>query len=208
LSKSSILDKSPLGLTYYPEFLSRNIESDLLIEIRNYPHNQWERTRMRGQISKRRALSFGWQYKIYTRNLVPAPRIPSSLRKLRDRSAERIGIHPQELDQVVVMRYPPGAGIGLHTDAPCFGPVVLGLSLASSCKIFFRRGPAHAFKTLLEQRSLIALRDEARYHWKHELPAVRKERFSILFRSRNGLDEKCSQKFFRSGKDGPSSEKP
>src|SRR3712207_8467371 len=45
----------------------------------------------------------------------------------------------EELAQTLVTRYPPGAAIGWHRDAPAFG-VVAGVSLGSACRMRFQRG--------------------------------------------------------------------
>jgi hypothetical protein len=50
------------------------------------------------------------------------------------------------LADLLVTRYPPGAGIGWHRDAPQFGDVS-GVSLQATCRMRFRRGQPRAWET-------------------------------------------------------------
>jgi alkylated DNA repair dioxygenase AlkB len=54
-----------------------------------------------------------------------------------------MGREPGELVDPLVTRYPPGAGIGWHRDAPQFGEVG-GISLLTACRMRFRRGRTRA----------------------------------------------------------------
>ena len=47
---------------------------------------------------------------------------------------------------LLVTRYPPGAGIGWHRHAPQFGEVS-GVSLLTACRMRFRRGRPRAWET-------------------------------------------------------------
>jgi alkylated DNA repair dioxygenase AlkB len=76
-------------------------------------------------------------------------------------------------DQVIVNEYLPGQGIARHVDCvPCFGPVVLSLSLGSACVM-----DLHAPETLerislpLPRRSLLVLAGPARSAWSHSITA-------------------------------------
>ena len=50
---------------------------------------------------------------------------------LRDRCGELAGFAGEELVEALVQRYPAGATIGWHRDAPAFG-IVVGVSLRSA----------------------------------------------------------------------------
>jgi alkylated DNA repair dioxygenase AlkB len=80
------------------------------------------------------------------------------------------GIFPDVPDQVSINEYLPGQGIADHIDCtPCFGEVVVSLSLAGTAVMDFK----HASQTvsiLLEPRSVLVIRDEARYQWTHGIP--------------------------------------
>ena len=82
---------------------------------------------------------------------------------------------------LLVTRYPPGAGIGWHRDAPQFGEVS-GVSLLTACRMRFRRGRPRAWETAeltLEPRSAYLLSGPARARWQHRIPPVTQERWSI-----------------------------
>ena len=64
----------------------------------------------------------------------PAAPIRAELEWLRDRCARLMGREPGELADLLVARYPPGAGIGWHRDAPQFGEVS-GVSLLAACRM-------------------------------------------------------------------------
>ena len=86
---------------------------------------------------------------------------------------------------LLVTRYPPGAGIGWHRDAPQFGDVS-GVSLLTACRMRFRRGRPRAWETVeltLEPRSAYVLSGPARTQWQHHIPPVTKERWSLTFRT-------------------------
>jgi alkylated DNA repair dioxygenase AlkB len=96
-----------------------------------------------------------------------------------------MGREPGELADLLVARYPPGAGIGWHRDAPQFGEVA-GISLQALCRMRFRRGRTRAWETAeltLEPRSAYVLSGPARAQWQHHIPAVTEERWSMTFRT-------------------------
>lgn len=84
----------------------------------------------------------------------------------------------------LVSRYPPGAGIGGHRDALMFGPVVVGVSLGTSCHFKLRRdldGTMRVYDALLPSRSWYVLSGEARVAWQHHIPPVSAMRYSLSF---------------------------
>jgi alkylated DNA repair dioxygenase AlkB len=75
--------------------------------------------------------------------------------------------------QVLCTEYETGAGIGWHRDKPHFDQV-FGLSLASDCKLRFRRKRNEKWEryTLEAQaRSLYLMSGEARQVWEHSIPS-------------------------------------
>jgi alkylated DNA repair dioxygenase AlkB len=104
----------------------------------------------------------------------------------REQAAALAGLAPNTLEQVLVARYPPGAGIGWHRDAPMFGPVVVGVSLGAGCVLRFRRGdgPARMLRRhVLARRSAYVLSGPARAIWQHSIPPVAALRYSVTFRT-------------------------
>jgi DNA oxidative demethylase len=55
---------------------------------------------------------------------------------------------PETLEQALVIRYDPGAGIGWHRDRPVFEHIV-GVSLGASATMRFRRHANEFDRTLL-----------------------------------------------------------
>jgi DNA oxidative demethylase len=85
-----------------------------------------------------------------------------------------------------VTRYPTGATIGWHRDAPMFGPSVVGISLLGACEMRFRRRAGDSFVRFtqpLPARSAYVLGGPARAVWQHSIPAVPSLRYSITFRT-------------------------
>jgi alkylated DNA repair dioxygenase AlkB len=140
---------------------------------------------MRGQVAKRtvRHYGFDYDYEAYGK-LVPAEPLPAELTWLRERCAELAGVEPNELAQTLVQRYPPGAPIGWHRDAPMFG-IVVGVSFLSACRMRLRRGTSgrSEYELELEPRSAYVLAGEARTSWQHSIPPVKELRYSITFRT-------------------------
>lgn len=113
-----------------------------------------------------------------------------------------------ELAHVLVTRYPPGAQINWHRDAPQF-ELICGLSLGAACRLRLRpcRGlpeqtetpprasapepagmpaaarPRRSISLRLEPRSLYLLSGAARYDWEHSIAPLQAERYSITFRT-------------------------
>ena len=81
--------------------------------------------------------------------------------------------------------YDVGAGIGWHRDKKHFDQV-FGLSLASACKLRFRRKVGNKWErfTLNAQpRSLYVMTGASRHIWEHSIPPVETPRYSITFRT-------------------------
>lgn len=82
-------------------------------------------------------------------------------------------------DRVIVNEYEPEQGIASHTDCKtCFGDTIISLSLGSPCIMNFVH-PKKQLKMslLLEPRSLIVLKDEARYEWTHGIAKRKNDNF-------------------------------
>lgn len=84
-------------------------------------------------------------------------------------------------NQVIINEYLPGQGISKHIDCPrCFGPVVLSLSLQSGAMMRFDDHQPldlrRRHELYLPRRSLLILKDEARYEWRHEIVKRRSDK--------------------------------
>jgi alkylated DNA repair dioxygenase AlkB len=111
--------------------------------------------------------------------------------ELRDRCASFAGVAPDDLAQTLIARYPPGATIGWHRDAPMFGAAVVGVSLRSACTMRFQRRigeDRRVYAQELAPRSAYVLAGAARSAWQHSIPAVPDLRYSITFRTLRNPD--------------------
>src|SRR3954451_7925940 len=128
--------EEPEGLVYRRELLTREEEAgflELLAELRFDP------IVMHGQAARRTARHYGLGYDYESRTPRPGEPIPDWILPVRRRAAELAGADPEDLVEVLVQRYPPGATIGWHRDAPAFGTVIV-VSLAGSSRFRFQRG--------------------------------------------------------------------
>ena len=181
--RAPAVPEEPAGLRYQPDFLT-DAEQEALADA--FQHLVFSEVRMRGQTAHRTVLHFGYRYDYEGWDLVPAEPLPPALVSLRDRAAALVGLEPAELAETLVTRYPPGAGIGWHRDAPLFGPEVVGVSLLSACRLRFQRrvaGRRLVHELRLAPRSAYVLSGAARWTWQHSIPAVLDLRYSVTFRS-------------------------
>ena len=172
----------PEGLTYVPGFLTEAEERDALAVLATVELHPYV---LHDTPSRRLVRSFGRPQVTGAYDSGPAAPIPAELEWLRERCAGMMRREPGELVDLLVTRYPPGAGIGWHRDAPQFGDVG-GISLLTACRMRFRRGRTRAWETAeltLEPRSAYVLSGPARTQWQHHIPPVAQERWSITFRT-------------------------
>ncbi|MDE2486627.1 MAG: alpha-ketoglutarate-dependent dioxygenase AlkB [Alphaproteobacteria bacterium] len=175
----------PQGMVYAPEFVSPAQERELagwLAALRFEPFQ------FQGFEGRRKVRSFGWAYDFSRSHLLKADDLPPELLPLRERAAGLAGCAPEDLQQVLINKYEPGAPIGWHRDRPVFEKVV-GVSLLSPCDFRLRRRTAAGFerKTLtLAPRSAYLLAGSARTEWEHSIPPATQLRYSITFRNFRG----------------------
>lgn len=173
---------TPEGLRYVPGFLDDGRQRELLARLEAVPDPEWERIPFRGVLARRRKLSFGVSYQPDVRSAEPAPPLPPFLTDLRNEAAVALGLPPGPFSTATIQRYPPGAGIGPHRDAPMFGPEVFGISLGAEGRLIFRRG-GEKHELRLASGSLVLLSGPARSQWTHEMPPVKAPRYSVYFRT-------------------------
>ncbi|MBC8099593.1 MAG: alpha-ketoglutarate-dependent dioxygenase AlkB, partial [Armatimonadetes bacterium] len=120
------------GLTYTSNFLSLDEQTALLAQIDDMP---WLNE------LKRRVQHYGYRYDYRSRTINEDMRLgalPGWLDTLTLHLYER-GVTPERAEQVIVNEYAPGQGIGVHVDCePCFGDVIVSLTLMSGCVMDFR----------------------------------------------------------------------
>lgn len=172
----------PDGLVYAEDVLSDREERAVLDVLAAV---DWQPVEMRGQVARRQVRHYGLRYDYEARELLPTAALPPALEPLRAAAAALAGLPAEALVQVLLTRYPPGATIGWHRDAPMFGTVV-GVSLAAPCRLRFLRaqgGPREVWELQAAPRSGYALTGAARWSWQHSIPAVAAERYSVTFRT-------------------------
>jgi alkylated DNA repair dioxygenase AlkB len=177
------MSEAPDGLRYLPDFLSGDEERALVDEISRLDFRE---IHMHGVVARRTVVHYGWDYGYESWRLTPAPPPPRFLESVRARCAEAAGLEPGALEEVLVSRYPPGASIGWHRDAPMFGPSVIGVSLLGVARMRFRReggGTYQTFALELAPRSAYILAGAARSSWQHTLSPVKTLRYSLSFRT-------------------------
>jgi alkylated DNA repair protein (DNA oxidative demethylase) len=175
----------PDGLLYAPDFLTGAEEGGLVDELEAL---EFEEIRMRGKTARRKVRHFGFGYDYDRGEVSPTEPLPQSLEWLRERAAALVERGPRELAEILLTRYPPGAGIGWHRDAPMFREVI-GVSLGSACPMRFQRGKGEERRTAeieLAPRSAYVLAGSVRWQWQHSIPGATELRYSITFRTFKG----------------------
>jgi len=141
--------------------------------------------RFQGWLGKRLTSSFGWSYDFDRGTMARGAPIPAFLLPRRERAAAFAGLLPDALEQALLIRYDPGAGIGWHRDRPQFEHVV-GISLGAPATLRLRRRRDAGFDraTLpLVPRAAYHLTGEARHDWEHSVAPMDAARWSVTFRS-------------------------
>ena len=171
------------GLTYREDFVSPAEERALL---GLFEAMEFHTLTMRGQTARRTVRHFGLGYEYESGELASTDPLPEPMLPLRDRCAELMERAPEDLVQTLVSRYPPGAGIGWHRDAPMFGSKIAGVSLRAACRMRFQRtlkGERSTAELELAPRSAYLLSGKARWSWQHSIPATKELRYSVTFRT-------------------------
>jgi DNA oxidative demethylase len=174
---------APAGFRYTESFLAPAEERRLIDLLEDLP---WESVVFRGYEARRRVVHFGHRYDFEARGVSPGLPIPDALIAMRDRAAQLADEPAERYVEVLATEYRPGSTIGWHSDAPAFGATVLGVSLASSCRMRFRRRTAGGWKRwdhVLEPRSAYVIGGEARTAWQHSIPPTEALRYSITYRT-------------------------
>jgi DNA oxidative demethylase len=175
--------EQPEGLVYREAFITPEEEAALLDLLEAM---EFRAVTMRGQTARRTVRHFGLDYAYETGELVPADPLSEPMHPLRERCAALMEREPRDLVQILVSRYPEGAGIGWHRDAPMFGSRIAGVSLRAPCRMRFQRtlkGARETAEIELAPRSAYLLSGKARWSWQHSIPAAKDLRYSVTFRT-------------------------
>lgn len=177
------MNSAPSGLQLLPGFLTEQQQQALKDALDGLAYSTFE---MHGKVARREVAHYGWVYGYESWKLTPGPPVPSALFELQQRAAQLADLESGALEEVLVSRYPPGAGIGWHRDAPMFGPTVIGVSVTGPGRMRFRRKVGEGWETWatpLEPGSAYVLSGDARRVWQHSLTPVKELRYSVTFRT-------------------------
>ncbi len=151
------------GLTYIPDFVTRDEEAGLTASIDKQP---WLTD------LKRRVQHYGYKYD-YKARTVTNDAYLGPLPEWIDPVAQKLAFKP---DQAIVNEYLPGQGISAHVDCvPCFDDTIASLSLGSGAIMQFTNA-GRKEEIYLEPCSLITLSGPARYEWTHAIPARKSDK--------------------------------
>jgi alkylated DNA repair dioxygenase AlkB len=179
-------DDVPPGFSYREDFITADEERELLKAIDTIAFADFE---MRGVVARRRVAFFGHSYDGGDVQPMPAFLLP-----WRARIAKWAGLDPEAFAMSLINKYPPGAPIGWHRDAPQYD-IVAGISLLSACRMKFRpyRSPravgnpgekrTATHELLLARRSAYLMTAESRQAFEHHIPPVTELRYSVTFRT-------------------------
>ncbi len=155
------------GLLYIPNYISQAHHDELVTVIDSQP---W-----RGDLA-RRTQHYGWVYDYKAKKVDPSMYL-GALPVWLEHVAAHLNadcLIPAIPDQAIINEYLPGQGIADHIDCtPCFGEVVISLSLSAPVVMALKHD-SQTVEVMLEPRSLLVLREESRFDWTHGI-AKRKQ---------------------------------
>ena len=160
------------GLLYIPEYITKNEHDELWNSVNS---ETWL-----GDL-KRRVQHYGYKYDYKARFIDYSMKI-GNLPEWASKLAEKLYADrymQAKPDQLIVNEYKQGQGIANHIDCePCFGDTIISLSLGSTCIMdFINKKTKESIEVLLEPRSLVVLKANARYLWTH---GIKGKKFDIF----------------------------
>jgi alkylated DNA repair dioxygenase AlkB len=160
-----------LGLSLIEDFATPEEETAILQQVPPTP----PRLCVQERNSIRR---FGSQ-SAYRTNVV-GKFIPESISVLCRR------LHQQKIldfvaHSITVNEYQKGQQIAPHIDEPRCGPVIAVLSMCSPATMRLTSN-TDSYTIVLPPRSLVVMKDEIRYQWRHSVEPVEELRMSVVFR--------------------------
>jgi alkylated DNA repair dioxygenase AlkB len=190
MTQATLFDEGPInssikGLVYEPEFLSLDVEKELIEIIKTLPLHA---ARYKQYVARRRVVSFGGSYDFDANRLLPGIALDERLHGLRDRVAGWLGVPAGDLIHALVAEYAPGTPLGWHRDVPDFETIV-GVSLGGHATLRFRPYPdATATRKVVQldvaPRSIYKISNQARWRWQHSVAPTSQLRWSVTFRTR------------------------
>ncbi|HEV7242357.1 MAG TPA: alpha-ketoglutarate-dependent dioxygenase AlkB [Thermoanaerobaculia bacterium] len=167
------------GFSYEPDIVTPEAHDAIAAMIASEP---FAPLRMRGQVSRRRIVSYGLSFVPHLLNLPLASPIPQYLYPVRRLAAAIAGVPEATLRQALITFYPTGAEIGWHVDHANFGDTVAVASFSGSATLFLRGCPGPKVQQCILPRSVYVLTGAARWSAEHRVVA-HADRYSVAFRT-------------------------
>ena len=170
------------GFRYRDDLIDPAHEARLMARFSELP---FEPFAFQGFKGNRETVAFGSCYDFTRRQVQAAPQIPDWLAELKARAATFANLVDDDLQQALVTRYTPGAGIGWHRDRPEYGKII-GVSFASPSVLRLRRRQGDRWTRRsagLAPRSAYLLAGSARDDWQHSITPAEHLRYSVTFRT-------------------------
>lgn len=162
----------PDGLELITDFLTSEEETTILAAIPKKP--------TQGAKGDRNSVQRFGARDAYTSGTYN-PTIPKSLIALGQKLVDA-GHLAKPPTKVTVNEYCPGNALVAHIDKPDCGPVITVVSLLSPATMVFSRDKFPSYTVELPPRSVVFMRGESRYLWKHAVLPLAAPRYSIVFR--------------------------
>ena len=100
---------SPAGLLYVPDFLDRQLLAALTKTVSQLDYDDFV---LQGVAANRKVKQFGYKYEFYSQKVQPTEAFPVWLEDLKAKVAHLGHVNPKHIEQGLIARYAPGAGIG------------------------------------------------------------------------------------------------
>jgi alkylated DNA repair dioxygenase AlkB len=168
-----MINTENIGLNLIEEFISEKEEKFIISNI-GEPKKNINRSKLLRNSIKRYGSSLP-----YENDMVSAI-IPKYLDDISQKIVDKgyLDIKP---NSVSINEYLKGNAIAPHIDSLTSGEIISVLSLLSDATMVFHKNEDE-FSIKLPRRSLVQIRDEIRYNWKHSVLPVSDTRYSIVFR--------------------------
>jgi alkylated DNA repair dioxygenase AlkB len=160
-----------IGLNLYANFISLKEEKEILSNIE--PSTKINKGSDRNSIRR-------YGSNVPYKNQMESKGIPDFLETLCYKLVNE-GYLPEKPDSVSINEYCIGNRIAAHIDSLASGEIISVLSLLSDATMVFSND-FQDFTLNIPRLSLVQMRNEIRYKWKHAILPVSNKRYSIVFR--------------------------
>jgi len=154
------------GLIVMQEFINEQEEQELIEFFQSNKTNACH-----GTMKHRSVTHYGYEFLYGSNNIDKSNPLKNKIPSVCDTMIEKMvndGLMLNRPDQLTVNQYEPGQGIPPHVDThSAFEDSILSLSLGSQVTMEFSHPNGDVVPVLLPRRSLLCMKEEARYLWTH-----------------------------------------